>query len=209
MGIKMNELIALINTDPEESTVQKFFEKHPASIIGTAYALSNALIAKLPLGVDFVTDFTWVNPRSGPTYVYLIEIEKPSKSIFNKDDSFTQSFNHAYGQVEDWLGWYARNQDAFRDILVPLKYHNDLPPFFAVRGILIYGRDSELSNNRREERWVQKGLSNPFVEVRTYDGWGREKNNTIPPHDILSDYLSTVHYSNRSYINKDLPEVNI
>lgn len=133
MGVKMNELIALSNTDPEESTVQKFFEKHPASIIGTAYALSNALIAKLPLGVDFVTDFTWVNPRSGPTYVYLIEIEKPSKSIFNKDDSFTQSFNHVYGQVEDWLGWYARNQDAFRDIFVPLKSHNDLPPFFAVR----------------------------------------------------------------------------
>jgi hypothetical protein len=74
---------------------------------------------------------------------------------------------------------------------------------------LNYGRGSELSNNRREERWVQKGLSNPFIEVRTYDGWVREKNNTIPPHDILSDYLSTVHYSNRFYINKDLPEVNI
>lgn len=36
-----------------------------------------------------------------------------------------------------------------------------------------------------------------------------KKNNTIPPHDILSDYLSTVHYSNRSYINKDLKKVNI
>ncbi|EDI9436924.1 hypothetical protein GEM69_20330, partial [Salmonella enterica] len=70
----MNELIKLIDTNPEEATVQNFFEKHPASIIGTAYALSNTLIAKLPLGVDFVTDFTWVNPRSGPTYVYIIEI---------------------------------------------------------------------------------------------------------------------------------------
>lgn len=198
----MNELIKLIDTNPEEATVQNFFEKHPASIIGTAYALSNTLIAKLPLGVDFVTDFTWVNPRSGPTYVYIIEIEKPSKSIFNQDNSFTQSFNHAYGQVEDWLGWCYRNQGTFRDILIPLKSHNDLLSFFAVRGILIYGRDSELNNSRRKERWTQKGLSNPFIEVRTYDGWAREKNNTIPPHNGLASYLSTVHYSNRSYIKK-------
>ncbi|WP_019080319.1 Shedu immune nuclease family protein [Yersinia enterocolitica] len=205
----MNELIKLIDTNPEEAKIQKFFEKHPASIIGAAYALSNTLIAKLPLGVDFVTDFTWVNPRSGPTYVYLIEIEKPSKLIFNQDGSFTKNFNHAYGQVEDWLGWCARNQSTLRDTLAPLKSHDDLPPFFAVRGILIYGRDSELNNKRREERWIQKGLSNPFIEVRTYDGWARERNNNIPPHDNLANYLSTAHYSNRSYINKNLPNGNV
>ncbi|WP_394551197.1 Shedu anti-phage system protein SduA domain-containing protein [Pantoea sp. SGAir0183] len=203
----MNNLNKLIETNPEESIVQDFLERYPASIIGSKYALSNALIAKLPLGVDFVTDFAWVNPRSGPTYVYLIEIEKPSKLIFNQDDSFTQAFNHAYGQVEDWLGWTSRNQNTLRDILAPLRPDFLLPPFFATRGVLIYGRESELNdNNRRKERWSQKGLSNPFIEVRTYDGWAREMDNHIPPRDGDVSYLSTMHYSNRSYHKKEFPD---
>lgn len=150
----MNYFFDLLNQNPKEQKVQRFLEENPSMICGADYVMDNAVISKLRLGADHATDFAYVNPQSGCTYLHLIEIEKPSKRIFKKNDEFTHGFYQAYQQVEDWLGWCSRNRDGIREILEPLREKSgDLVGYYNPRGLLIFGRDSEINSVRRRERW--------------------------------------------------------
>ncbi|MCU5773975.1 DUF4263 domain-containing protein [Erwiniaceae bacterium BAC15a-03b] len=197
----MNSLVALADTNPPESVIQHFFEQNPHAICGSDFVHANSLISKFCLGSDYETDFAYVNPQSGPTFLYLVEIERPDKPIFNKNDSFTQEFNHAFQQIEDWFVWCSNNCTNLRNTLTPLKRGYNLPPFFVIRGILIYGRASEINNTRRKERWTQKVSSSHYINIRTYDGWAREMDRFLPGdgEDSPFGYVETVRYSQREF----------
>lgn len=195
----MSQLHKLLDTKCTEADVQKLFEARPEAICGSLYVMNNAVIRKFPLGRDHATDFTYVNPQSGQTFIYLIEIESPSKKIFNKDDSFTPELSQALQQVNDWLVWCSLNDDALSQQLEPLRRRNgDCILHYVPRGILIYGREEEINSARRNERWLGKVKENPFISIRTYDGWNKEHSRFLSDNRFDIGVRSVV-YQRRDY----------
>lgn len=196
-----NELIQLVNKNVDEPTVQGFLERNPAAICGAEYVMANAVISKLRLGADYIPDFAYVNPQSGRTFLRLIEIEAPAKQIFTGGDNFSASFNHAYQQVEDWLGWCGRHHNELFELLLPLKEEaGDHVMSYVPRGLLLYGRRDEINTVKRRERWKQKVSSNPYIQVRTYDGYATDMTHFIPPANTTPlSYLKCVTYSDRRF----------
>lgn len=196
----LNELIKLVDQEPLEQTVQEYLEDNPSAICGAKYVMGNGIISKLPLGNNYITDFAYINPQSGYTFLHLIEIEKPGKSIFTKNDEFTQEFKQALQQVQDWLQWCSINHPYIRDLFEPLREMFDESVWlYNVRALLIYGRQSEINNARRKDRWSQQKTNNPFIEIRTYDGFAREMNHFLPPNNNFVDMVNTYHYVQRSF----------
>lgn len=194
-----NTLEALLQTNPEERDCQNFFESNVGAICGSGYFMGNAVIRKFPLGTDYVTDFSYVNPQSGRCFVYLVELESPSKSIFTKNDQFTQDFNQALQQVNDWLIWCSKNRESLNQQLEPLRRKSgDAITMYAPRGILIYGRSAEINSIQRQDRWTAKTEENHHIQIRTYDGWARERKDFLTGSNFPG-YLECVAYQNRNY----------
>ncbi|EIA3182955.1 TPA: Shedu immune nuclease family protein [Vibrio parahaemolyticus] len=201
----MNDLIDLVDKKPLEQPVQEFLEKNPAAICGANYVLGRCVISKLPLGNEYKTDFAYVNPQSGCTFLHLVEIEKPDKSIFTKNDEFTKEFNQALQQVNDWLFWCANNSQYLYDFFEPLRQKSgDSIGYYNARGLLIYGRNSEINNVRRKERWSQKTRENNFIEIRTYDGFAKEMNSFLPPNTLFNNMVDLYHYVQRDFKPKKM-----
>ncbi|CZF82788.1 hypothetical protein GCE9029_03440 [Grimontia celer] len=202
----MNDLINLVDKEPLEQPVQEFLEKCPSAICGTKYIMGNCVISKLPLGNEYKTDFAYINPQSGYTFLHLVEIEKPGKSIFTQSDEFTKEFNQALQQVNDWIYWCSNNSGYLYNLLEPLRQRSgDSVGYYNARGLLIYGRSSEINNIRRKERWAQKTTENNFIEIRTYDGFAREMNSFLPPNNLYNEVIDTYHYVQREFKLKRNP----
>ena len=88
---KFSELLC---SDPDESAVQEFLEKHPWLVPGHAtlgtpsghFPLHCSLITqpKLPGQHVRFPDFMWIAVHSGAWFPTLIEIERPGKKIYRK-----------------------------------------------------------------------------------------------------------------------------
>ena len=100
------EFVKLLNECKDENEVQDFIEKHsqfiPRKYMENHGISANVVVSKLPIGNKWQTDFAFVSKCSNYWNIVLIEIEDPKKLIFTKDDKFTQSFNYARQQVEEW-----------------------------------------------------------------------------------------------------------
>lgn len=193
----------LLHQGAKEPEIQDFLERNPVLVSGADFLFGQAVIAKLPLGNDFVTDFAYINPQSGPKYLRLIEIEDPSKKIFRRDDRFTEKFGHALQQIDDWLGWCSRNHGALWHLFTPLyKANNQSFPFLAPRALLIYGRRSEINNTRRQERWNTLKQKHLFADIRTYDGFMEHRHGLMNVEVGTSFEIDCLAYRNRTFERK-------
>lgn len=155
-------------TDPSEASVQGFLERHPTLLPGLYDQhngpLHDVVITKLPLGPDYKTDFAFISRHSMALQFTFVELEAPTKRIFNQDDSFTQEFNHARQQVIDWIRWSQDHLGDLMDMFAPMfetyKVTDDLKD---VRGYLVYGRREEVEVNRRGERTVGRAFGHPVT----------------------------------------------
>jgi hypothetical protein len=161
---------------PSESTVQDFLERHPSLLPGLVDLhngpLHDVVVTKLPLGVDFKTDFAFVSRHSMALQFTFVEIEAPSKLIFNGDGSFTQDFNHARQQVADWVAWAQKHINELMEIFSSMfETYDAAADQKTVRGYLVYGRRDEVETDRlRRERWQSISVStDKQVAVMTYD----------------------------------------
>ncbi|MBS0984514.1 Shedu anti-phage system protein SduA domain-containing protein [Gluconobacter cerinus] len=163
-----------------ESQVHQFFERNPELIVtDNRYVSPGTVISKLPVH-NWVSDFAYINPTSGFHYLFLIEIEDPLKNIFNRNDEFSQEFNHALQQVHDWLRslrfgdeYLSRlYQDAHDQFNNNPDFRCDSPAPLVGKGKLIYGFRAEFQDNPiRRERWQQKKeAESQHVDIFTYDG---------------------------------------
>jgi hypothetical protein len=167
---------ALLNQDPHEVQVQAFLERHPHLLPGLRDLhngpLHDVIVTKFPLGSDFRTDFTFISRHSMALQFTFVELESPSKPVFNKDASFSQDFSHARQQVADWASWASRNMATLIDMFAPMfETYNVAEDVKQVRCYLVYGRRHEVESDRkRKERWQSVGLTNDrSVSVLTYD----------------------------------------
>lgn len=170
-----SEFELLLDSNPSEELVQDFFEQNPRYLPNAGFyhngLRSSVVISKLPLHNDFITDFAYMSENSQTILVVCVEIEKPSKKIFRRDGYFTSDFHQARQQVVDWNYWAQHNR---RDAL---KYFGKLALGLTSQGtdvnmhsILVFGRRSEISNRKRQERWSAEAALLPrTVHVMTYD----------------------------------------
>ena len=143
----------LLANDPEEPEVQGFLEQHPWLVPGHSTPgtpsghspLHCALISQPKLLGQgwYVPDFMWIAVHSGAWFPTLIEIEKPSKKIFNRDGTTSANFNRARNQLNQWRSWF---KDPSNQLQFRLEY--GIPEHFLRRPmqlhmILIYGRRAE------------------------------------------------------------------
>lgn len=96
-----------------EQEVQDFLECQPELLPGLRDLhngpLHNIIVSKFPFGADYKCDFAYITRTSMAMQFTFVGIEDPTKPIFNKDGSFTQTFNHARQQIADWRLWTSKN----------------------------------------------------------------------------------------------------
>ena len=104
------------------------------------------LMNKKPVLTKYVTDFAILNHKKE---LILIEIEKPSIRLLRKDKELTADFNHAIGQVRDWLQVFEDHKSASLECL-GMK----LDEVVRIRGVVIGGRTPEPSQLNRRLRSI-------------------------------------------------------
>jgi hypothetical protein len=113
----------LLEATDSEREIQSFLEGHPHLLLDFLMPSNAAVITQFPLGTDFISDFAFVHNDSGGNYIDLMELEHPKSLIFNQDGSFSQQFNHALQQIQDWTAHCRIHQEVLvRQIRPLIKY---------------------------------------------------------------------------------------
>ena len=143
----------LSNSKNSEKVFQKFFEENPSFVPGAFeisdlsghYPFMETIISHPNIGTIFQRkpDFVWLAQDSLTFSPVFVEIEKPTKKMFNKNKTTTAEFNQAINQIKQWE--YLLNDS--NNKLVLYEYFN-LPldirkKKFNPQFLLIYGRREE------------------------------------------------------------------
>ncbi len=195
----------VLNRAKSEKDMQVFLEQYPELLPGIQDKHNGPrkgiIVSQFQFGSDYKADFAFVTTNSMELQFTFIEIEDPSEIIFNKDDSFSQHFNHALQQVRDWMRWSKSNTSnllhMYADLFQNYNISNDLK---TSRGFLIYGRRSEIeSSQRRKERWSSLAAENSReIQIMTYDRLGAFF--VTHPSDEVIRELVTCSYKDRGFV---------
>lgn len=144
----------LLQTHPDEPTMQDFLERHPSLLPGAGGEVGPgghhgpvlSAVIRQPLlqglGPRRLPDFMWVRRDTAAVRPICIEIEDPKKPWFNAGDMTpTAKLTQALDQLIEWKVWFSlpENQQVFLKVYAPGFSDRTLEPEF----VLIYGRDSE------------------------------------------------------------------
>ena len=131
--------VTLLNTAKKENELQKFLEEHPQFL----YPEFEEFIAKPSLGGERYPDFAISIRDAGNVQWIFIEIEKSSKKFFTdgKNFQFHHDFTQAKGQLLEWDKLISKDHAFFE---------RRFPGLFKPKFHLIFGRDDELDNPRRD-----------------------------------------------------------
>ncbi|MBI4745120.1 MAG: DUF4263 domain-containing protein [Deltaproteobacteria bacterium] len=161
----------LLDSAESELEIQSFLEGNPYLLLDFLMSPKAKVITQFPLGSDFRPDFAFVHSNSGGNFLELMELEHPNHNIFNCDGSFSQQFNHALQQVQDWIAWCRAHQEATLRQIKPLIRYLKSENLY-VNALLVMGRRRELSNRQRQERFEARLHHLPRgIQFRTYDGF--------------------------------------
>jgi hypothetical protein len=194
----------LLEAADSEREIQSFLEVHPHLLLDFLMPSKASIIPQFPLGPDFRSDFAFVHNDSGGNYLDLLELENPKVRLFNQDGSFSQQFNHALQQVQDWIGYcHSHKELLMRQIRPLIKYlkSDNLYPM----GILVMGRREELSNKQRQERYEARLHQLPRgIQFRTYDGFMERMEASKQWSKYSSESIRCVRYKGQQFV--DVPE---
>lgn len=154
LNSQFSELIDLLNEQPAEKKMQKFFEKEKNKVL--LYPQAKEIDPKIALGSEYETDF--VIDRGRDQYI-LVELESPKKKLFTKSGDPRSELTHAKRQVIDWLEWVKENLSYAR---------NKLPNIKNPEALVFIGRDDELSQ-KDDSRLKQMNAESPNITIQTYD----------------------------------------
>ena len=161
---------ALLERDPAEREVQRFFEQNPSFLVGEQPAApAGGLVFTQPrlqgLGSRQFPDFLWLDTSGGTLTPVLVEIERLGKTWFTKRGDLTAQFHQAHQQLGDWRAWFleAENQLLFRRAYVDwLGNFRSYP--LVPRYVLVYGRGVEFDNDETGRRSGRR-----FVTARSHE----------------------------------------
>lgn len=171
----------VMKKEGQEQRVHDFFEKRAALLPGILGIKASAhhgpfkeiVFSKFQLPGTFrrVPDFLFVSKSSSEVTVVMIELEDPTKEMFNQDNTISQKFNLAYQQLEDWAAWIEEGSN--KALLTSILNNAYNTPFISqlpmkVEYILIYGREDEFKGNDiRTKRRSQKKKNN--IDIISFD----------------------------------------
>jgi hypothetical protein len=167
-----SQLIALLDSDPEEEEVQVFIKNNPVLL---CFFAPERIFYKSPILSKYKTDITILNQRHE---LLLIELEKPGKRILKEDGGVAAPMQHALDQVRSWLHAIDEHRAAALDCL-------ELKPsdVSMIRTAVIMGRDKDY-NSEHLRRLKATDLGRR-IEFLTYD-------------DLLQGVLSVVRSFNET-----------
>lgn len=191
----------LLNSATREQEIQDFLERHPELLPGLLDLhngpLHSIIVSKFPFGADYKCDFAFVTRHSMAVQFTFVEIEDPTKPVFNKDGSFSHFFNHARQQIADWKIWADKNTHTLVNMFSPMfETYNARNDYNDFRFYLVYGRRSEVeSDKKRQERWSSiQATSESKGVVMSYDRLGL--------FEKIQDRLIVCTYYDRAFYAK-------
>ena len=103
-------------------------------------------------------------PKAG---LDLVEIEKPSKKIFNEDGTMTADFRTAFKQISDYTHWARENTQFLKDSARPRK----CPDINTknIRGLLVIGHSEDFSEEHTEQFDKMNHDFRGNYEIKTFD----------------------------------------
>ena len=149
-----DEFEKILEDETREEDIQKFLKTNSFVLHQSAETIS-----KQKLGEDFVTDFVLVaTTTQGPSY-FLVELERATHPVLNKDYSLTSPVMQAVKQTRDWDVWLETNKAYIQ---------NKLPGFETPHFIVVIGRSVRFDDNHRAYmRSYNREWKN--LELLTYD----------------------------------------
>jgi hypothetical protein len=191
----------VLRSATREQEAQDFLERYPELLPGLLDLhngpLHRIVVSKFPFGADYKCDFAFVTRHSMALQFTFIEIEDPTKPVFNKDGSFNQFFNHARQQIADWKIWADKNINTLVDMFSPMfETYNAWDDHKDFRFYLVCGRRNEVESDRkRKERWssIQASSENKTF-VMSYD--------RLRLFENVQDRLIVCTYENRGFYAK-------
>lgn len=140
-----------------------------------------AVISKLRLGAEFVTDLVIVeNCYSNGAKYHLYELESPADSLFTKKGTASQALLTAIHQVIGWKSWVAAHRGEARRIFPTLMHGYDADAIFSYTIIIGRRLPPDLLERRRELS------TNLGIDIRSFDSLTsgiqhRDFNDTLDP----------------------------
>ena len=191
----------ILGSATREQEVQDFLERYPEMLPGLLDLhngpLHNIIVSKFHFGADYRCDFAFATRHSMAVQFTFVEIEDPTKPVFNNDGSFSQLFNHARQQMADWKIWADKNINTLVDMFSPMfetyDAWNDYKDF---RFYLICGRRSEVEvEKKRKDRWSSiQAMSEGKTFVMSYD--------RLSLSEKIQDRLIVCTYHDRAFYAK-------
>ncbi len=142
----------LLDKAKYEEDLQKFLSTHPVILSPTALKV----LPKHKLGSEYIPDFVICEIEH--EYIF-VEIEAPSKKLFNKNGNPSTFLTHAQQQVEDWREWVQENIAYAR---------NNLPGITDPNCWVIIGRDTALLPRDRKALY-RKNKELSHITILTFD----------------------------------------
>lgn len=141
-------------SDPrtKEIDLHKFISSNP-SMLDSHLASLHSEVTIGGYRADLVLRYEQVDKR-----VLLIELERQTDRIFNKENRLRHKVVHAAQQVDDWIAEIRRNASG-----MPSWLDRSYTP----EGVVVIGRSSDLTETQRELLFQIN--SNRLVKVITYD----------------------------------------
>src|SRR5207237_7522567 len=118
-----------LDSEKGEEAIQRFLTENPVLL-----HIFNPIkiIPKAPLLNKQVSDFVLISPQKE---LLLVEIEKPGLRLLKKDGGVAAPLQHAFDQVNSWLGILEEHR------LAALECMNlDRSEVASIRGVVIAGR---------------------------------------------------------------------
>jgi hypothetical protein len=158
--LRLNALLE--SHEKEEVNYQELLIAYPW-ILGAQY---KTIQRHEKLDDQNIPDFTGVRVHDDNRDVF--EIESPFKQVFRRDGRFTQEFNEAWNQAEQYLDFATQNQDYLLR-QKGLRFNN--PKCYLIIGYNL--TEIEISKLRRKER------NYPAIRIYTYNELAKFISSTI------------------------------
>jgi len=110
---KVRYLDRIIKEADSEDPIHKFLEENPLFLTRKIWPGHHGLfcVSKPALSNELVPDFFMAGLNSAGMWWFGVELESPTKPMFNVSGAPSKELTHALRQVRDWRSWLRDNKD--------------------------------------------------------------------------------------------------
>lgn len=201
--LSLEEYDKLLRSSTNETAFQRFFERNPAFVPGINWAPRGGVLITQPRiqGIrERFPDFMWLRDDSLTFSPVLIEIESPSKRLFNGKGHPTAHFTEARNQLTEWktiLDSPTARQQFYNDFDIPLNLRKKkFKPLF----VLVYGRRAEFANSEMLTG-KRANLMGEHEELISYD--------RLQPHSAAENVVSVTVKNSKYSAEHVMPRLRL